>query len=93
MKKSALLFILLLLLPGAALAENAKIDLTFEDSGGNSKLLVADSFKTIKRSNVSLAALKEMQNKIDKLAVENKRLRKSVEQLQKRLENLERKIK
>lgn len=93
MKKSALLLTLLLLLPGAALAQSAKIDLTFEDSSGDSKLLVADSFKTIKRSNVSLAALKEMQNKVAKLAAENDRLRESVEQLQKRLENLERKVK
>lgn len=93
MKKSALLLTLLLLMPGAAFAEGAKIDLTFEDSSGGSKLLVADSFKTIKRSNISLNALKEMQGKVDKLYAENDRLRKSVEQLQKRLENLERKIK
>lgn len=93
MKKYALFLCLLLLLPGTALAENAKIDLTFEESNGNSKLLVADGFNTIKRSNVSLSALKEMQDKVNKLSADNERLRKNLEQLQKRLENLERKVK
>ena len=93
MKTSAFLLTMLLLLPGAALAENAKIDLTFEDSNGGSKILVADSFQTITRSNVSLSSLTEMQGKVNKLSAENERLRKGLEELQKRIENLERKVK
>mgnify|MGYP003591509501 CR=1 FL=1 len=86
MKKCAFILLLMLALPLAAQAENAKIDLGFEDSSSGSKILVADSFKTIKRSNISLGTIKDLQSKVDKLSKENADLRR-------RLENLERKVK
>ena len=86
MKKCAFLLLVMFALPLAAQAENAKIDLGFEDSSGSSKILVADSFKTIKRSNISLGTIKDLQSKVDKLSKENADLRR-------RLENLERKVK
>ena len=86
MKKCVFIVLLMLALPLAAQAESAKIDLGFEDSSSGSKILGADSFKTIKRSNVSLGTIKDLQNKVSKLEKENSDLRR-------RLENLERKVK
>ncbi len=86
MKKYAFLVLLLLALPASALGDNVKIDLTFEDSSSSSNILVADAFKTIKRSNISLNVIKDLQNKVDKLSRENADLRQ-------RLDNLERKVK
>ena len=86
MKKCVFLLLVMLTLPLSAQAEGAKIDLTFEDSSSGSNILVADSFKTIKRSNVSVGAIKDLQREVAKLSQENADLRR-------RLENLERKVK
>ena len=86
MKKCAFLLLVMLALPLAAQARGVEIDLTFESSSGDSKILVADSFETIKRSDISLGTIRDLQNKVSNLEKENSDLRR-------RLENLERKVK
>ena len=83
MKKCLFFAFLLLAMPFAAQAEQAKFDLTFEDSSRSSNIVVADAFKTIKRSNVSVGAIDDLQNEV-------KELRRTVDELQRRLEKLER---
>ena len=86
MKKCAFLLLVMLALPLAAQARGVEIDLTFESSSGDSKILVADSFETIKRSDISLGTIRDLQNKVSNLEDENADLRR-------RLEDLERKVK
>ena len=83
MKKCIFFTFLLLAMPLAAEAEQAKIDLTFEDSSRSANLVVADAFKTLKRSNLSVGAIEDLQNEV-------RELRRTVDELQRRLETLER---
>lgn len=83
MKKCVFFTLLLLAMPLAVQAEQAKFDLTFEDSSRSSNIVVADAFKTIRRSNVSVGAIEDLQN-------EARELRRTVDELQRRLETLER---
>lgn len=84
MKKCLFFTFLLLTIPFATQAEQVKFDLTFEDSSRSANLVVADVFKTIRRSNVSVGAIEDLQNKV-------RDLRRTVDELQRRLEVLERK--
>ena len=83
MKKYAFFMLLLLAAPLSAQAEQVEFDLTFTDSNDSSTLVVADAFKTIRRSNVSLSAIRDLQDEV-------RTLRRTVDELQRRLGELER---
>ena len=82
MKKCIFFTFLLLSMPLAAQAEQVKFDLTFEDSSRSANIVIADGFKTIRRSNVSVGAIEDLQNEVSEL-------RRTVDELQRRLETLE----
>ena len=89
MRLSILLSILVLLAPFNAAGENAEFDLTFSQSG-NYEILIADSFKTIKRSSVTTGQILELEREVDRLNSEVNALRRTVEEMDRRLKAVER---
>lgn len=70
-----------LLLSGVAYSDQ-KFDLTFETNSG--KVVVIDSFGTIRKSNISIDDVAKMQN-------EMRRLQQKIEELERKINQLERK--
>ena len=71
------------------MAESPKFDLSFSTNSG--KVLILDTFMTIKKSDVDVQSVIKMQSTIDKLSSEVESLSGKLKDMEKRLRELERK--
>jgi len=69
------------LLPSAVFAADPKFEMTFETNSG--QIVVIDSFRTIRKSNLSIEDIRKMQSTIQQL-------QRKIEELEKKVETLER---